>query len=548
MKTNRSLHGNDGFTLVELLVAIGILSIVGTVLFNGFVLAARTYLKTSKLQMAEDVAQEVAEVFRATPLDGSNGLLALYAEKEPDPADPGSGKMVVKSGVDTTDSTSGVRTILFNDIANFDYNSRVNAVSGFGDYTVDVTLKSINTAKNSEIGKVLDDPSTHDATDPRKTTYEQSAYGKDGAVVRTDGIYIINENVGTNSFVVPEVKNIYDGTSVILSEDINQYDINVAEDMLNVICKAVAAENVGKTALAQVDAHNVESTFCARYIPYTGITSSIDIQKETEFDFQQKLVSGGVKYYCLVSIKYTFNFDMPLLKANGMPYGKNLSTIMAGMNGHEDGAVTKYTISVTGSEYTISYLHEIPTTAGAEGYYEGLGGLKASFVQEIKVSNKDGSEQTYKADGTGDKVPDFYILYTPFDIYSSSTADANDVIKIKNEIPVDAKNVLRTFFVVQDTTHTKAMSAGKSLTTKVKNCSFTLGQPTPTKAKPLTKFNFQFYTNSSDIISNSTNNITAECYMTNSTSKTHTNLYEMEIIVYDNEGNKVATVNTVKEE
>lgn len=557
MKTNRSLRGNDGFTLVELLVAIALLSIVGTVLFNGFSFAARTYLKTSKLQMAEDVAQEVAEVFRATPLDGTNGLLALYAEKEPDPADPGSGKLVVKAGVDTTNATTGVRTVTFNGIEGFDYDSRMSGTNGFGDYTVNVVLKSLNTAQSNEMGKVLDNPATHDSTDPRRTTYEQSAIGVDPStgLKKTDGIFIIDQNVGTNSFILPEVKNIYDGTSVVMSSEINQFDINVAEDMLNAILNAVNAENAtiggaaGSSALSLINTYDVESVFAARYIPYTGISSAADLKKTTKFDFQQVNTAAGVKYYCLVSIKYKFNFDMPLTTVGGMAYPKHLSELMVDVDGTVPGAVTTYSVAVSGSEYTITYNYKLPSSTTDPRYIDGLSGLEASFVQEIMVPREDGSDPVYKADGSGDKLPDLFILYTPFDVYSDSTgAKANDAIELHNSIPTTGKNILRTFFVVQDTPHTKAIDAGVGKVTKVEDCTFTAGQPIPSNTNPLTKFNYQFYTNSDDIIKNSTNGITKEFYLTNSISKNHTNLYEMEIVVIDSNGVEVAKYNTVKED
>ena len=102
---------NKGMSLIELMVAIALLAIAGTVLFNGFTFASQIFVKTSKLQMAEDVAQYVAEDFRSHTLDELYNVVYGSAA-------------IVKT--DDTDPATNIRTITFTGIP-CDYNVRQSA-------------------------------------------------------------------------------------------------------------------------------------------------------------------------------------------------------------------------------------------------------------------------------------------------------------------------------------------------------------------------------------------------------------------------------------
>lgn len=65
----RKQNNSQGFTLVELLVAVTILVIIAIPLMHGFVSAAATNAKARKIEQATTVAENVMEDVRVTPLE-----------------------------------------------------------------------------------------------------------------------------------------------------------------------------------------------------------------------------------------------------------------------------------------------------------------------------------------------------------------------------------------------------------------------------------------------------------------------------------------------
>lgn len=489
---------NRGMSLIELLVAIALLAIAGTVLFNGFTFAGRIFVKTSKLQMAEDVAQQVAEDFRSHTLDELyNDIYAAVAK------------------TDDTDLSTNIRTVTFTGIP-CDYSVRQSAGNQNAIFTADVTLTTLKTAEGAE--------------SVRTSTYEQ--HDKNSS-----GVYQLDSSVGVNTFIMPEISNIYDGTNCIISDDINQYDNVVVDDLESVIMNAIDTKNVelsnitGITGNQLINAINAASSYESFYVPLTRIDTPNRLKKTTTVKFFQQPVGDEIKYYYTVTVKYSFNFDFEMFLNNGTSYGMLSSFLGSGVISSVDGAETTCEVKRSGTTYEVLY---------ASSQVIGTHTEKCTFGGEITALTKTGSTPSIKSDGSGDGVPYFYILYKPFDLYSSPLdAKSSDKI-IFDTSSLGTQNIVRAFLVVQEMQHRNA-------TNKMATVSdFSYSGVAPDTAA------FRFYTNSKEIIKASPGvvgtGISGDNYLTNSMGESHSGLFQMEIIIRDKDGNSVATVNTVKED
>lgn len=489
---------NDGFSLVELIVAIALLAIAGTVLFNGFTYAARTHSNTSKLQMAEDVAQEIVEKFNTNSVEE---LKTEYSAVAP---------------TDEVDATTNLRTVTFSNVPWY-YQIRSDAGNPDAEYTADIVLTAKRTAKEAEAA--------------RTTTYEQHK--------STNGVYSPDNTVGTNTFIVPEITNMFDDTNKVISSEINQYDYVVADDMLTTIRNKLDDYNTGKLEAVQINVTAAESAFMSIFMPYNNVasTSGASMQKTTTISVYNKLYGGSkVKYYYLVGIEYELKFDFPLFTKKGLATGLTLNNLLAsGELANIDGAETTCSVKKTADgTYTIAYdKSEAKLQAEAPGLPSSA---KGSFAGEITAKTQAGTEPVLLSDGSGtDKVPYFYILYTPFDLYLNNiSGESNDKIIFEDKTSSN-NNIIRMFFIVQDVKHETA--TGKSAT--VSDCRIKGSYNANT---------FKVYTNSEDIIKTADTSIGKDNYLTNSMGESVDNFFDMEITVKDRNGTVVAHVNTVKED
>lgn len=528
MKTGMSLR-NKGFTLVEILVAVAVLAVAGTMIFSGFIYSLRTHTKTTQLQMAEDVAQEVAEEFKSQSI---KELITTY------------------SGTETTNAYNEVHTVTFTGVG-WRYEARDNS-TGTNDavkYTVDVKLTSKNMADNPETGmKSLTQTGlnkeaiggTITAADytGNMTTYNQHKYDE------TNGYYVLDGDVGTNTFIIPEVVNIYDDKRVVISEELNQFDGKVTDDMVGYIENALTTAN--STIPLPVNQYNVMDAigkFEGIYYPLTNMTSDDQIKKTTTIELISKVQAGKVEYYYVVNVSYTLKFDYMLINPDSTIQLGNLSSFMdaqkvAGTNvlTTVSGATSSYTIEKIGTkEYKITYAKTLSASAGDPA---ALDGKKASFYGKLDL--KEPVNLVPEPEAEDDEVPYFYVLYKPFDLYSSGTYSTDEII-IEYTHGAGNKNCARMFLVVQDMNH--AEDTNKVV--KVNNCYIK-----DVNAETLKKY-FKFYTNSPEIIAKNevtNSSINADNYLTNSYNQNHINLYDMEITVYNHKGDVVARVNTIKED
>ncbi len=492
---------NKGMSLIELMVAIALLAIAGTVLFNGFTFASQIFVKTSKLQMAEDVAQYVAEDFRSHTLDELYNVVYGSAA-------------IVKT--DDTDPATNIRTITFTGIP-CDYNVRQSAGNKNAIFTADVTLTTLKTAEGVEA--------------VRTTTYKQ--HDKAAA----SGVYELDSTVGVNTFIMPEINNIYDGTNCVISDDINQYDNVVVDDLQSVILNAISEQNdvlratVGMTESRLINAAAASAAFEAFYVPLSRIDSANRLKKTTTVKFFQQPAGDKIQYFYTVTIKYRFNFDFEMYLNNGTSYGMLSSFLGSGVISTVPGAETTCEIKRSGTTYEVLYSSSKTIGSRTEN---------CTFGGEITALTKSGTVPEIKNDGSGDGVPYFYILYKPFDLYSdASGAKSSDEI-VFNTSSLGTQNIVRTFLVVQEMKHQNASN-------KIATVSdFSYSGATPDTAA------FRFYTNSREIINASPGplgaGISGDNYLTNSMGESHSGLFQMDIIIRDKDGNSVATYSTVKED
>lgn len=504
---------NKGISLIELLVAIALLAISGTVLFYGFVTSARLHVKTTDLQMAEDVAQQVSEEFRSHSVAW---LETAYSADTPDPAD-----------------TSG--KITFTNVA---FNYKVNADKGREDakFFVDVILTPKDTSKSgSEV--------------VRTTTYDQNM--KIG-----DFYYDVTDDVGTNTFIMPQITNIYDGKNVVVSSEINQYDNRVAGDLFYVIRSQLENYNKSRLDAAKVNLTLFEAEYNARFGTFynTSGYSGTSVKKKTEITVHQQDAATTDKYVYSVKITYTFNFNFPLYNSQVVPLG-NLNDGLFVASGATnnlaavDGADSALKVYRSGAQYTVIYEKELTELMSFLGSSSAINGSFGEILNPVKEVDGFGNK-TYmfdykvrKPDGTGvlpeEEVPiaNLYILYTPFDLYSDD-GKASDEILFKIDRRGGSQNIVRIFFTVQDTQSLKDTSK----TVTVENCKI---------ETPYDAATFKVYTNSDEIINNTDSQMGKDNYLTNAYGKSITNFYDMQIIVKTFDGteySKAAELNTVKED
>lgn len=88
MRKNRKIHklNNQGVTLVELLVAMTIISLVAVVFYNGFIVSAKTNAKAKIQHKATSLAQNILEGLKAENMDSimQQFVYPTYASPQPD--------------------------------------------------------------------------------------------------------------------------------------------------------------------------------------------------------------------------------------------------------------------------------------------------------------------------------------------------------------------------------------------------------------------------------------------------------------------------------
>lgn len=483
---------NKGLSLVELVTAIAILAIAGTMLYYGFVAASDVHAETIKLQMAEDVAQHLSEEFKTHPVD------------------------ILKTIYPDNSSTSGTLGEIYTfNIPSYTYNPRA------GNANAQFSAKVVLTPKETVTDETV-----------RTTTYKQNA--------DETGNFAAVNTVGTNSFVVPEVINVYDGNNVVVREELNEYDAIVVSNLMSALGSAIQKKNEGFAANSQpqVSLDAFTADYYGKFIPLANMynKNNTDIVKTTNIEIVEKTVGTTASYYYVVNMEYKFTYDcdLPLMRGSKVVGSIKLKDLLttSDIKTTVQGATSVFTVEKSGNEYTVKY----ETVLDDE--LTGSHNKKGTIAGKIAIKDESGNEITYKADGTQtDKIAYVYFLYKPFNIYKDSTNingdyKSSDVINFK--YTGSGKNIVRAFFVPQELKH--GYNTDKEVV--VENCN----------VDSLIDFNteMQVFTNSSEII-DASSSISEKNYLTNSYGKNNVNLYDMEITITDKEGN-TKTITTVKED
>lgn len=486
---------NKGLSLVELIVGIALVAIAGTTLFYGFVASGRIHLNTTELQMAEDVAQYISEEFKTHSMKWIETQYGAYMT-------------FTDNAIEDVYQFTGIP---------YEYSVRT-ATNPSSKFTADVTLTTKLTATDEEV---------------RDTTYKQSD---------TDNYFAIAPKTGTNTFIVPEVKNIYDGKSVVVSEELNQFDSSVISNLYNAILNQLVQYNADQLAanpLAKVvDLSTFDSGFSDRFYPLANIYgyNNVDIQKNTDIEIIEKVSGEYVKYYYIVDTEYIVEFDFDVELTNGSQSETvKLSSLMPSsfdaILAVGDSQITYKIDRNNIDEYTVKYEAELDSAD------TGSLSEKGTFAGPIVITDGTGSEVLCKWADADSSVPYLYFLYNPFNVYSdNSTASgghiAND--KVTFSYSGAGKKIARAFLVVQDAKHAVEVTED----VYIKDCKIESGDF-------LTQL--QVFTNSSKIIE-AASTFDGINYLTNSYGKSNVNLYDLKIVVKDLNGKVVAEINTVKED
>lgn len=532
---------NHGFSLIEIIVAVAIITIAGTALFAGFVQAMDVHRKTTRLQMAEDVAQQVAEEFNSHTLFVMQRLHGIPVDADGNGTNDDYVDIIARNKIDSSvyndyyenntygyfDNSSAVSTDIISayEFKNMGYSFGVIEDNGdaTAKYMVDVLLTARYTKKDEKTKVTAADYAT-----TKKTTYQQNQ--------DVTNFYEVGTEIGTNTFVVPDIQNIYSGNSVVVSDEINSYDFAAVNDLRFTLKNLIDQYNVAHPTNPVMTA-SFESGFDSHYNPMTNISNESDVRKTTEINLYSGMgAMGTASYYYIVKVSYEFDFDISLLRVNaaGVATNVNLSGLITDANLTPPGGTTYYTINKSGTKYTVTYSKEIE---GAPSYISDKAG---TFGGEIKIDGAD------PITPSSNNVPYIYFLYRPFNVYYCNTAEAmtaekivcNDVVKINYDGTMNG-NQIKVFLVGQEVRNEKVPAKDTTVSKIILNG--TLKNSTY----------FHLYTNCTEAFTatnSPTTNMSIMNYLTNSVGETDVNHYEMNILVKDLEGNVVARLSTVKED
>lgn len=309
---------NKGFSLIEILVAIVVISLAGSYVLNGFVQAARMNAQAQRIQDATDLGQVTAEVFNRKDLSVllagfiSNGCLngsdpatiVLCAE---DGTPLGDDKQLTAS--DTT--ASAVNTKL--KAAGSNYEVRITGLpqteimpnSSSQRYAIDLVLKSGSYGINDD--KITDGYQKIESTYKQQELLSQTQGGK--------------QQVFLNNFVVPDIRETNDNL-VISANDysdsaaINEY-LEYASREYAYQSTPIASLQYDQIYQANMDAMMAHLNGVGKAFYDGNITSvayggsggiGISPQRTLNITLECKAQGGGMyAIYVLMNGVYTFN-------------------------------------------------------------------------------------------------------------------------------------------------------------------------------------------------------------------------------------------------
>ncbi|MCR5216508.1 MAG: prepilin-type N-terminal cleavage/methylation domain-containing protein [Lachnospiraceae bacterium] len=572
---------NNGFSLLEIIVALAILSIVGTVIYNGFLQGLWTYNKATDMQNREATANYVAEWFnthslRWLSLDSTYNPSAVNGDIE------FKTQSAAQSMRGTVKTSGGMLSytdvgLIFDSAtgSNYKVTDSNSSPFGIGDLVKD---KQVKVSKISYTGMPIN-ITNGDSSNPEfyvdvtltpveaskagvGSTYKQTTLDSTGeyfqlapSYVDENGVthssdpssadYDANFAVKTNNYVVPDIRNMYDGDGVVVTDEINQYDTLVLNDIKNLMVEKIDAYNASLGATASdatlADTARFAGDFDTDFgYYYTGnTTAGNDIQKTTTITLKQVGTGADtdpISYVYVVTVEYEVSCNLPVYNVAG-------TGTIAGLPGTITVNNNSMTVTTSGSKYTVTYIEDLDSLISND--VDGLVSQGVLASNSFSGSNYKGSfgGVLYRSQLISDaerNLTNLYIIYEPFDKYSNTGVAGTNTLLSKDKVVIDGGTgtvPVNVYFVVQkvkNTAGTKEYDLSSSNLT-LKNNAMKTG----------TTHDFQavsVYTNSENLLKNSSNSnslLNRYNYLTNSYGNARTNYYAMEIKLY-----KAATYDT----
>lgn len=539
---------NKGMSLIELLVAVAIVTISGTTLFYGFVAAAKTSARTSQRQMAQDGTQKLIEEFQSyTVRELEEKYTGLYTKEW---VLDSAGNKVINGKEDTDIYNITSPDNIVDDMYEYKFDNIVYTYSPRGEQAGSSYVATIELSPLTATD--LTDPTIKKELDTALSSENKNTYKQRGV---ESNKYAVNPltNVGTNTFILPDVTNLYDGKSFVLSEELSEYDSSVVSNLYSAIYSAL--QEVNNTLKAASPTAPVilldqfDSDFSARYIPLSNMNgSAAKLEKTTEFYLADDFSGGKYNYQYIIQLSYEFSFDFNLVLSNGIitttaPLSSVLGTTIPTAI---DGADTTYTIKRSGTKYTVEYKQEIADISK----YGTSGGV-------IELEDKDGNPVT---DFAISELPRIYLLYKPFDVFSDTKSDgkyiASDKIRfVANCGPYTGGNatVPSVFFVAQETKHaidtnTDVVLRDLEMESQLRNDASLSNPKYPGNTNlSYDEEHIKVFTNCLPAIEKNAD-FGPKNYLTNSIGEFSTNFYKMTISLKTLDGVEVTNIVTIKED
>lgn len=289
----RIKFNNKGFSLVEVLVAIVVITIAASAILSGFVQASRVNLKSQRMQDATNLAQITAELFNSKKI---SDLIKKYSSA----GYAAEGIDVIDSG----DDGKGVRTIEFKNIKEeYIYNGRTYDE----DFKVDITLDSTRYA----------------ATNSINSTYNQevklsqaNADGKDTVVSNTFMVPVMKET-GNNLIISSEECN--DSTALSLyKSDVESAFITAYTSRLPVSATSAQRTEAANRAVTDADA------YIASKYPSSNIIQLEAIGPSRELDLHITCDNDASYGYAKVSAYVTGTYVFPTVASSANMYNVSI--------------------------------------------------------------------------------------------------------------------------------------------------------------------------------------------------------------------------------
>ena len=238
------MNKDDGFTLVEVVVAIAVVAIVSTSIFQMFVTSSYANRKAKVMDMANIVAVRLAEEFKADPVNYDSGLRYYGGEGQSLEDDTTGAAIKVESQVQVPNASQSYNVGYYPDFV-----GTLDLVSDT-DYDVDITntceikvkahgTEDVKPLANQDISHIKNNILPIKVNFPSGGTYPRIIYLTNNSDFEAE-LYVFNAKV-SDSTIMPEQIVILDATQgassityvPVTSSSDTEYDLTLIVSSLN---------------------------------------------------------------------------------------------------------------------------------------------------------------------------------------------------------------------------------------------------------------------------------------------------------------------------